>query len=99
MPARQVRGQFRTEQMGVASRENQSSPRSLETIDDDFPARDVLDFVEEDSPGTVVDGVDGREEGIGATRAGRVGHVALAAQQPLVVEVDVARRRWPNRIS
>ena len=47
MTTSQVRCQLRAEEMGVAAREKDLAARALQTIDEQFPLRQILNFIEE----------------------------------------------------
>ena len=81
MAAGQVGGKFGAEQLRVAACHDQPSLLPLKAVDPQLPARHVLDFVQQNVPGPVVEIVDGSQYFI---------EVRVCAK-PFIVEVDIAR--------
>ena len=82
MAAREMGGQFRREQIGVAAGYQKPESLSLQAIDKHFPARKILDLVKKQIARLVVHGVYSADNFI----------VIFDGGQPFVIEVDVAVR-------
>lgn len=80
-----MRGQLRTQQIGVAPRNEKAESLSLQAIDKQLPPGEVLDFVQKKIPGIAVDTVDGADDPI----------VVAKRDKPLIIEIDIAEGTGP----
>ena len=88
MTAREMRGQFRTEQIGVAAGDQKSETLPLQAIDKHLPAGKILNFVKEQVTRIAVNAVNGADNFIVISDSG----------QSFIIEVDIAvRTRLLNR--